>query len=266
MLLVKVGGGASINWEAICQDLKIILPEEDLILIHGANFLRDKIAARLGVKVKTVISPSGVSSVYTDLPLLEVMLMTYAGLVNKKVVALLNKNCIKAVGLSGIDGGLWLARAKKEILVRDNNRTFLLKDNLTGRVEEINTELINLLLENKYLPVICSPALSFEGEIVNVDNDWAVAIMAKFLKAERIIFLLDKPGLLRTPEDEQSLISHVSRDEFENILANTGGRMKKKLMSVKEALEAGTKKVILADGRTEQPLISALQSKGTIFS
>lgn len=266
MLLIKVGGGEKINWEAICSDLKFILPQEKLILVHGANHLRNRIAAKLGVEVKTVTSPSGVESVYTDLPMIEVLLMTYAGLVNKKIVALLNRNGIKAIGLTGIDGGLWMAKAKKEILIRENNRILLLKNNLTGRIEKINVALLKLLLENDYLPVICSPALSYEGEIVNADNDWAVAVMAEALSPERVIFLMDKPGLLKSAEDESSLITSVSREEVETMIAAVSGRMKKKLMSVKKLLESGIKQVILADGRISNPLISALEGKGTTFS
>ncbi|OGL42445.1 MAG: hypothetical protein A2161_04910 [Candidatus Schekmanbacteria bacterium RBG_13_48_7] len=95
---------------------------------------------------------------------LDVFLMAYAGLINKKIVALIQKYGVNAVGLSGVDGKLWQAKAKKEIMVKDNGKVKLLKGNLTGSVETINTHLINLLIENNYVPVISPPALSHEIE------------------------------------------------------------------------------------------------------
>ncbi len=146
MILVKAGGGASLNWEGIALDLAELHQSVPLILVHGANALRNEIAGRLGIALRTVVSPSGVTSVYTDREALDVFLMAYAGLANKRIVALLQRHGLQAVGLSGVDGRLWEAKAKKDLLVKDNGRTKLLRNNLTGRVERINTGLLGLLL------------------------------------------------------------------------------------------------------------------------
>jgi acetylglutamate/LysW-gamma-L-alpha-aminoadipate kinase len=134
MLLIKVGGGKDINWDGICGDILSLMSKEQVICVHGASVQRDEIAAKMSVPVKTVVSPSGISSVYTDPKSLEVFLMAYAGLLNKQVVSRMLKHGINEVGLSGIDGKLWVSKSKKQILIRNGKKVKLLKYNITGRV------------------------------------------------------------------------------------------------------------------------------------
>lgn len=266
MLLIKVGGGKKINWEGVCRDIARLISKERIILVHGGSSYRDEIAGKLSVKVRTVISPSGISSVYTDEKLMDVFLMVYSGLLNKKIVAMLQRNGINAVGLSGVDGRLWIAKPKKEILVKEEGRVKLLMGNLTGKVEAVNTELLNILIERNYLPVLCSPAISPEGEILNTDNDWAIAVMAESLKIKRMVILFESPGLLENPEDENSLIRRVDKEKIEDYMKFAKGRMKKKLMGAKRAIEGGVEILYLGDGRIESPVLSALDGKGTVIS
>ncbi len=266
MLLIKIGGGQTINWEGICQDIKLLWEKEKVILVHGASKTRDALAQKLGVKVKTVISPSGLQSVYTDQEVLDVFLMAYAGLVNKKIVALLQRNGLEAIGLSGVDGRLWQAKPKKELLVREENRVKLLTGNLTGRVERINVDLIKLLLDHNYLPVICAPAISYEGEIVNTDNDLTTALMAEALQIKKLVILFDKPGLLRDLADETSLIKKIDKNRIEEFFPYANGRMQKKIMGIKRAIEGGVETVFLGDGRVTSPVLSALAGLGTVIN
>ncbi len=266
MLLIKVGGGKTINWEGICKDISRLISKEKIILVHGASYWRDQIAEKLSIPVKTVVSPSGVTSVYTDEKLMEVFLMAYAGLVNKKFVAMLQSYGVNAVGLSGVDGRLWIAKPKKDILIKEDGKVKLLTGNLTGRVEKVNTELLNLLIERDYLPVICSPAVSSEGEILNTDNDLAIAVMAESLNIKKIVVLFESPGLLENPEDEKSLIRKINKEKIEDYFQFAKGRMKKKLMGVKRAIESGVETIYMGDGRLENPVFSALEGKGTLIS
>ncbi len=266
MLLIKVGGGRTINWEGICKDISRLISKEKIILVHGASYWRNQIAEKLSIPVKTVVSPSEVSSVYTDEKLLDVFLMAYAGLVNKKVVAMLQRNGVNAVGLSGVDGRLWIAKPKKDILIKEDGKIKLLTGNLTGRVEKVNTELLNLLIERNYLPVICSPAISFEGEILNTDNDWAIAIMAESMKIKRMVILFESPGLLKNIEEEKSLIKQIKKYEIDDYFQFARGRMKKKLMGAKRAIESGVEVIYMGDGRLENPVFSALEGNGTVIS
>jgi acetylglutamate/LysW-gamma-L-alpha-aminoadipate kinase len=265
LLLIKAGGGKNINWNGIARDIADLYPTRKIVLIHGASVLRDEIATRLGIPVKRVVSPSGVTSIYTDREGLDVFLMAYAGLANKRIVADLQRHGVNAVGLSGVDGRLWQARAKKEILSRENGKTKLLRDNLTGRVEAVNIDLLKILLDHGYLPVLCAPAITAEGEIVNTDNDWAAAVVAGELGIKKMIFLFEAPGLLKNADRPDSAVPFIPRTAIDEYLVFARGRMQKKLLGAGRALEAGVAEIIFSDGRVENPVREALAGRGTVI-
>jgi len=265
VILIKVGGGPALNWDGIARDVAELQRTVPIVLVHGANALRNDLAARLGIPVRTVVSPSGITSVYTDQEALDVFLMAYAGLANKRLVACLQRHGVNAVGLSGVDGRLWEAKAKKDLLVRDNGKTKLLRDNLTGRVRKANAGLIRLLLDHGYTPVMSAPAISDENEIVNTDNDGAAAVMAAALGVKTMIFLFEAAGLLRDPEQPESLISRLPRAEIEAAMIYAKGRMQKKILAVKQAFESGVSEIRLGDGRGEHPVRDALAGRGTLI-
>ena len=267
MILIKIGGGKKINLDYVCTDIKTLIDQgEKIVLVHGASVVRDEIAEKIGSPTKIITSPTGISSVYTDKNAINVFLMAYPGLVNKKIVAKLQYFEVNAVGLSGIDGQLWQGKRKVSVYAKDGEKTKLITDNMTGKVIKINVGLINLLLDNKYLPVICPPALSEENEIINTDNDWAVAVMAGALKIEKMIVLFEAPGLLKKFGDESSLIKTVDKNKLDDFLIFTQGRMKKKLLGAKEAFNQGLKKIFWSDGRIKNPIIKALDGIGTVIS
>ncbi len=265
MILIKAGGGKDVDWDAIGRDLAAFGGTEKFVVVHGASVLRDVIAARMAVPVRTVVSPSGVPSVYTDREAMEVFLMAYAGLANKTIVAALQRHLVNAVGLSGVDGRLWEATAKKDLMVREGDKTLLLRDNRTGRVDRTNGALIRLLVDHGYVPVVSAPAISFEHEIVNTDNDWAAAVMAGDLGIKKIVYLFEAAGLLRDPDDPASLIPHIPRFRVGEAMPFARGRMKKKLLGVQRAIEAGVEAVYFGDGRIPDPIRSALEGKGTVI-
>lgn len=263
MLIIKVGGGKTINWNYIAVDLKKIIKHEEVVIVHGANAIRDELALKLGHPTKTITSPSGMSSVYTDKESIDIFLMSYAGLVNKKIVALLQKNGSNAVGLSGIDGKLWEGKRKEHVLSVENGKTKLIKDNLTGRIETINTELIGLLLKNNYTPVVCPPAITNKGEIINTDGDLATVQMAKSLNAKKIIFLFESPGLLKKYPDEKTVIKKIDKNKIDEYISFAEGRMKKKMLAVKKAFEFGVNAIYFGDGRIKNPITNCLKGSGT---
>lgn len=266
MLVVKIGGAKVINWDFVCEDLASIVKREEVVVVHGASATRDEIAKSLGIPTKTITSPSGVTSVYTNEEALDVFLMVYCGLVNKKLVVRMQMHGINAVGLSGIDGRLWQAKRKDVIYSKENGKTKIIRDNLSGRVEKVNTKLIKLLLKNKYIPVICPPAISFEHQALNTDNDFAAAVMAGALGAERFVILFDQPGLLKDHRDEKTLIAKIKKYELLNYLPYAQGRMKRKILGAKKATELGVKKVFFSDGRVKKPISNALLGRGTVIS
>ncbi len=268
MLIIKIGGGKDTNWAGVAMDLHELLQESDeqVVLVHGASKVRDELAQKLGHATERVVSPSGVTSVYTDSEALDIFLMAYAGLVNKRAVEHLQKAGINAVGLSGADGRIWEGKLKDKIYIKENGKVKLRIGNLTGKVEQINTSLIHLLLENDYLPVICSPGISTDGQIFNTDNDTAISLMAGSLGAQRLASLFEAPGLLTDPEDETTLVGHIKKDQIDNYLKYAKGTMKKKVMAAKRAIQNGVQKIYWGDSRTQHPLKDVLAGKGTIIS
>lgn len=266
MLLLKIGGGKNVSLDWIAEDIATLVARgEQVVIVHGASTWRDEIAEKLGVPTRTIMSPSGVSSVYTDQAAMDVFLMAYPGLLNKKIVTTLQKHHVNAVGLSGVDGKLWEAKRKTAVYAVEGEKTFLIQDNLTGKVERVNADLLRLLLENGYTPVLCPPALSYEGEMVNTDNDFATAILAEALGIKEMVVLFEAPGMLRDVKDETSVIPVIQKDALNDYLPFAMGRMKKKLLGTQNAFERGVERIYWGDGRIQHPLLSALDGKGTVL-
>ena len=263
MLIIKVGGGEKINWDYIAEDLKTLVGREKVILVHGGSVRRDKIAKMLKQGTRYITSPSGFVGAFTDQKAIEVLTMVYSGLINKEIVAKLQKHGINAVGLTGADGRIWLGKRKPNILSFEQGKTKLIQNMFTGKVEQVNTNLIRLLVENDYLPVITQPAISYEGELINTDNDRNIAVMARDLKVKKMLVLFEAPGLLKDLTDETSLIKIVKKDQLEAVAKYAQGRMRKKVLGAKEAILAGVEKIYWGDGRIKNPLVQALGGKGT---
>ena len=141
----------------------------------------------------------------------------------------------------------------------------MLHDDYTGRVEQVNRGLLTTLLEGGYTPVLTPPAISYEGEAINVDGDRAAAATAVALGAEALIILSNVPGLLERFPDESTLIRHIPAGRLEAFMTAAQDRMKKKVMGAGEALAGGVRRVVFADGRLERPIHRALAGEGTVI-
>lgn len=264
MIVVKIGGASGINLDAVCQDITTLLQTgEKVLLVHGGSAEMNEISTRLGHPPRMVTSVSGYTSRYTDRQTLEIFAMVVAGKINTLIVERLQRAGVNAIGLSGIDGRLMLAKRKEAIRIIEDGRQRMLRDDYTGRLEAVNVSLLQLLLEAGLTPVVAPLALSAEGEVLNVDADRAAAMLAGAVKAEQLILLSNVPGLLRRYPDETTLIPLMSKHNLEEALSFAEGRMKKKVLGASEALALGVKEVIFADGRVSRPIHNALQGFGT---
>jgi acetylglutamate/LysW-gamma-L-alpha-aminoadipate kinase len=180
------------------------------------------------------------------------------------IVEKLQKLGVNAIGLSGIDGQLLEGR-RKNIVISENNKKRVIRNDYTGKVEKVNVNLLKLLLKNGYLPVISPPALSYAKEAINVDGDRAAAAVAGAVNAEVLLILSNTPGLLRDIKDEGSILREITKDDSEEAMSFAQGRMKKKVMGAFEALENGVSQVIFGDARIEEPITRALQGAGTVI-
>lgn len=262
MIIIKIGGGANINLEGIVKDLSNL--DEKYIIVHGANALRDSLAEKLGYEKRIVNSVSGFSSVYSDEEALDIMMMAYAGLRNKRLVELCRINGINAVGLSGLDGGLISGARNKGIRVKEGGKLKILRD-FSGKPKSVNFNLLNLLLENDFVPLLTVPISDERGCAVNSENDDIIALIQGSLKADKIIQLIEAKGYLENKEDENSLIRNLNSADLELIEARVEGRMKRKIYALKKLFESGKTRVHISDGRVENPIKDALNGAGTII-
>ena len=267
MIVIKVGGGEGIDYDALCADIAAQWQAgERPVLIHGGSHATNLLAERLQHPPRFVTSPSGYTSRYTDRETLEIFMMVYSGQMNKTIVERFQRLGVNAIGLSGIDGRVLEGQRKAAIRIIEASKQKILRDDWTGTVEKVNAHLLGLLLENGYLPVIAPLAVSAAGEAINVDGDRAAAAVAAALHAETLLLLSNVPGLLRDFPDERSLIRHIPRAEVEAFLPVAQGRMKKKVLGAAEALQAGVGRVILGDARVRAPVTHALAGNGTIVA
>jgi len=197
--------------------------------------------------------------------MLDVYVMAAAGGVNKALVAELQRMGCNALGLSGVDGRLLLARRKDAVRAVENGRQRIIRDDFTGQIEASNGALLELLLQAGYTPVVAPLALGLCGERLNVDGDRAAAMIAGALKADALVILSNVPGLLADYPDESSLLRHVDPAHLGSVEALAQGRMKKKVLAAREALERNVRSVILADSRRPAPIRAALAGEGTVI-
>ena len=264
MIVVKAGGGTSLDIDAIVADIVAMRAAGvELVLVHGGAQTTNQVAEALGHPPQFVTSETGHVSRRTDRRTLEIFEMVYCGQLNKMWVEKLQRQGVNAVGLSGLDGRIFEGARKDTLRIRVNGRRLVLRDDWTGTVERVNTGLLNLLTGAGYFPVLTPPGASTAGEAINVDGDRAAAMVAGALAAETLVMLTDMPGLLEKFPDESSLIARIPRGEADRYMEFAEGRMKKKVMGAVEAIAGGVGKVIFADGRIAEPITRALAGGGT---
>lgn len=266
MIVVKMGGAQGVNLSAVCQDVaELIHQGEAVIFVHGGSNETNELCEKLGVTPRFITTVTGFTSRYTNRSMLEIFSMATAK-INMTLVEQLQKASVNAVGLSGVDGRLLCAKRNEAIKIVENGRRLVIRDDFTGKIEQVNTALLQTLLANGLTPVIQPLAISEAGDALNVDADRAAAMVAGAVKAQQLILLTNVPGLMRNFPDESTLIPHIDRNGVEAALGMAEGRMKKKVLGAMEALALGVDKIIFADGRVEHPLLGALAGKGTTIS
>jgi acetylglutamate/LysW-gamma-L-alpha-aminoadipate kinase len=266
LLVIKMGGsilkeGAS-N-ELVC-DLKEVAKTNKIVLVHGGGVEVTEIASKLGKEQKFITSPEGFRSRYTDKETIEIYTMVMAGKINKQIVLALQSQGIQAVGLTGLDASILQAERKTRLIaVDERGRKKVIDGGYTGKITHVKTELLNLLLEKGYVPIVTPIALSQDSEPLNVDGDRTAAIIAGALKADKLILLTDVEGLMLKGER----VPNIAATEVKEVLSKIGGGMSTKVHAGLEALNQGVKEVLVTSGTAKQPITSALNHQvGTVIT
>ena len=256
MITIKIGGSVVDGLHpSTISDLKKVSQHEKIILVHGGGKEVTKISEALGKEQKFIVSPGGIKSRYTDKETVEIFTMVMSGKINKMIVRMLQKNGINAVGLSGIDGKIIQAeRKKKLIVINEKGRKMAIDGGYTGKIQDVNSSLVSVILDQGYVPVISPIALSEEFDFLNVDGDRAAAYVAGKMHSDKILFLTNVDGLMM----DDKLVKKLSLSEAKEILPKIGFGMEKKILAATEALELGVKEALVANGQKENPISSAI--------
>ncbi len=261
-LVVKIGGSVD-DPTALLDD--IAAHRGPLVVVHGAHRVLDELSTRLGHPPRFVTSVRGATSRYTDAESMDHFLMAYCGLVNKRLVQQLLARGVKAMGLSAMDGGMVRGRRRPDLRVRDGDRTLVLHGDHAGSIDAIDTGLLQSLLSQGCVPVICPPALGDDGMPINVDGDRLTAELAIVLRAGRMVIFSDTNGFLADPRDAASTVATASLDDLPALGEAAQGRARVKLAAVERALRGGVGEVGLCCAVTQRPLQRAPDSDGSWF-
>jgi acetylglutamate kinase len=261
-IVVKYGGASMINGELKAQVIQDIVLMNyvgiRVILVHGGGPEIEVLLKRLGKESRFV---RGLR--YTDEETMEVVQMVLCGKLNKEITALIENSGGRAVGLCGVDGATLKARR-----LRAGGEDL----GLVGEIEEVDTALLDALLNSGIIPVLSSVAFGLgedAGRSLNVNADTAAAKLAAAMKAEKLLLMTDVKGILRDTADPNSLIQSVTLAELEALKEQ--GVVSKGMIPKADccalALSGGVKKAHIIDGRTPHSLIVELftdQGVGTM--
>jgi len=219
------------------------------VIVHGG-----------GPQINATLKRYGIVSEFvrgmrvTDDDTMSVVEMVLVGQVNKEVVGYLNQHGGRAVGLCGKDGTLLLSRKLLQEVTGDDGTVDQIDIGYVGDVVKVNTDLIRVLEQGGYLPVIAPVGVGPEGESYNINADLVAGRVAAALNAEKLILLTDTPGVL---DSEKKLIPNICVAEMHRLIEEesiTGG-MIPKVVCCADALKEGVKKAHIIDGRVEHAVL-----------
>ncbi len=249
VVVVKFGGSSMENPNTVRGVLRDIVFMECAgmkpVVVHGGGKAISRRLDQAGIPTRFV---HGLR--YTDGETMKIVDDVLHNEVNAALVRWIQEFDGLPAGLSGKD----VIEAEKLTLDAEDASADL---GFVGRVRTVDVAPIREMLERRVIPVVTPVGRNRQGEIYNINADMAACRIAAALRARKLVFLSDVPGVLRNPQDPESLIPTVRRNEVEQLIRNgvIGSGMIPKLRSAVEALDAGTHKVHLIDGRIPHALL-----------
>ena len=243
VIVIKYGGAAMAEQALAAPFVKDIalLAYAGIIpvIVHGGGPQLTEVSSKMGLKTKFI---GGLR--VTDAETLDVATMVLAGKINTDIVALLENGGVPAVGMSGVDGGLLLAKQKDPDL------------GFVGEMVGVKAKVVQDVMHD-FVPVIATIATDEHGQTFNVNADIAAAELAIGLGADKLVFISDVPGLIGADEE---LLSELGEQDALDLIAKgvVDGGMVPKLESCVRALKEGVRRVHMIDGRVEHSLVLEL--------
>ncbi len=245
-LVIKIGGSTMGSHDTTIDDLVSLQAKgENLVVVHGGGKIISEWMEKQGVRPRFV---KGLR--VTDSQSLDIVVAVLGGLINKSLVASINSRGGKAIGLSGVDGGMLRARIANPDL------------GYVGEIENVDPEPIQAVLKAGYIPVISPVGYDFtdestsDGQLLNVNADTVAGHVSAAIKAERMVFLTDVEGVL---DSSHRLIPRITKRQADSLVKSKiiDGGMVPKIQACLEALDGGAITQII-DGRREGALKSIL--------
>jgi acetylglutamate kinase len=272
IVVIKLGGEILLNAEALdglAADIAALALEGVRVVVaHGGGPQADALTERLGYSVQKVAGRR-----ITDEGALEVAKMVYRGSTNVELVAAIGKHGARAVGLSGVDAGIVRAARRPPVTYRDSitGVQTLVDFGAVGDITGVNTDLLTLLVERGYVPVLASLCADEQGNIYNVNADTVAQAVAVALGAERLIMLTNVAGILRDYRDPTTRIPTCNLAEVQALIADgtISGGMLPKVQNCIEAIRSGVPAVQILDGTARPSLLrDAVEGKsvGTVIT
>lgn len=246
IIVVKYGGSAMVDEalkKQVIEDVTLLkLVGFKPIIVHGGGKEISKWVGKVGMEPQFI---NGLR--VTDADTMEIAEMVL-GKVNKSLVQMVEELGVRAIGISGKDGGM-LKVDKKYSEGKDIG--------FVGEVKEVNADIIYDLLDKDFLPIICPVGMDDEFHTYNINADDAACAIAKAIKAEKLAFLTDIEGVYKDPSDSKTLISELRVEEARELMKSgfIGGGMLPKLNNCIDAIESGVSRVHILDGRIPHCLL-----------
>jgi acetylglutamate kinase len=203
----------------------------------------------------------------TDQETMEIVKMVLVGKINTEIVANIGLHGGKGVGISGKDNQLLMARKRAPHKVVDLNGEEKMVDlGLVGEIDSVNTEIIDVLTNNDYIPIISPIGVDTSGDTLNLNADTVAGDIAGHVGAEKLIILTDVPGILTEPDDPESLVKRVNIDETLELIDQgiVKDGMLPKVLTCMEAIKNGVSSTHIIDGRIKHSLLLEIFTKSGI--
>ncbi len=255
VVVIKYGGSTMVDprfRESFAGDITLLSTVGiHPVIVHGG-----------GPQISAALEAEGIVTSWvdglrvTDERVIELVQRVLIGEVNVDIVRMLGGQGARAIGISGIDAGLFTARPLDSRL------------GYVGEITDVHGDLIRRLLAEGLVPVVAPLARGGDGGVYNCNADTAAAALAKAISAQKLVYLTDVDGVYRDPEDRSSLISRMDLADLRELVPSIGGGMRPKLQSVIDALEGGVRHAHILDGRIQHSILLEIftpEGIGTMF-
>ena len=252
-VVIKYGGAAMANDElkrCVISDIVLLsLASIRVAVVHGGGPEINDLLEKLGKKPRFI---NGLR--YTDAETMDVVQMVLAGKIGKDLTGLVSELGGKAVGLCGVDGSIFGAE-----LLDD-------KYGLVGEIKNVDPALVNVAMDNGYIPIISTVAGGPDGAVYNINADTAAGALASALNAEKLILLTDVQGIMTDPGDEKTLLTELSLSEIPPLILSgaIGGGMIPKVDCCVEAIRRGVNRAHILDGRQPHSILIEMLTDGGV--